>query len=41
MHHFGGGYTDLKVDSRTVYGLGYQEIGPDGGAPCATQRIKN
>ena len=25
----------------TVYGLGFQEIGPDGSAPCATQRIKN
>ena len=47
MHHFGGGYTDLKVtqaswmsffarlrDSRTAYGLGYQEIGANGVAPC-------
>ena len=47
MHHFGGGYTDLKVthaswtsffarlrQSRTAYGLGYQEIGANGVSPC-------
>jgi hypothetical protein len=46
MHHFGGGYTDLKptraswrksferVRQEGALGLGYQEIGPNGVARC-------
>jgi hypothetical protein len=46
MHHFGGGYTDLKptsvswrksferVRDSEALGLGYQEIGPNGVARC-------